>query len=224
MPPVRLGFWYRAGWCFFRAVFAVYFRWRVFNTERVPQEGAVILAANHASFIDPPLVGAGLSRTVIMLARKSLFRFPLFGGLLRLWHAVPVDPDAGSVKGLKTILNRLLTGNAVLVFPEGTRSFDGRLQGGRAGLGLLVIKSSAAVVPVRIWGAHEAYGRRTLIPWPKRVIMKYGRPMLFQELREEAARSSRPRVKEICQEVVDRVMAEIAAMEPVSDMDQDDQD
>lgn len=224
MAPVRMGFWYRWGWCFFRAVFAVYFRWRVFNARRVPQEGAVILAANHVSFIDPPLVGAGLSRTVIMLARKSLFRFPGFGRLLRLWHAVPVDPDAGSVSGLKTILKRLQAGNAVLVFPEGSRSFDGRLQRGRAGLGLIVIKSAAAVVPVRIWGAHKAYGRRALIPRPNRVIMKYGRPMLFRELREEAACSSRPRVKEICQEVVDQVMAEIASMEPVSDMDQDGQE
>jgi 1-acyl-sn-glycerol-3-phosphate acyltransferase len=215
--PVRMGVWYRTGWAVFRAFFAVYFRWRVYGARRVPKAGAVILAANHSSFIDPPLVGAGLSRTVIMLARRSLFRFPGLGRLLRLWHAVPVDPVGGAAMSLKTILGRLADGNAVLIFPEGTRSFDGRLQPGRAGLGLIVAKSSAPVVPVRIWGSHEAYGRRALLPLPRRVRLKYGRPIQFQDLRAEAARSSGRRLKEIYREIADVVMAEIDAMDPSAD-------
>ena len=67
---------YRLGWMFFRALYAVCFRWRAYNADRVPLSGAVILASNHASFIDPPLVGAALHRPINYLARESLFRFP----------------------------------------------------------------------------------------------------------------------------------------------------
>jgi len=219
MKRSRMGFWYWAGWSFFRVVFAAFFRWRVLNRGRVPDTGPVILAANHASYFDPPLVGAALPRMVIMLARRSLFRFPGFGRLLRLWQAVPVDPKSGSAAALKTVLSRLAAGNAVLIFPEGARSFDGRLQPARAGLGLVVVKSAAPVVPVRIWGSHEAYGRGRLFPRPRRITVKYGSPLLFRELREESARCSKPRFKEICQEVVDRVMAEIAGIAPRPDED-----
>jgi 1-acyl-sn-glycerol-3-phosphate acyltransferase len=217
MKQSGMGFWYRAGWSFFRIFFAAFFRWRVLNAGRVPEAGPVILAANHTSYLDPPLVGAALPRMVVMLARRSLFRFPGFGRLLRLWHAVPVDPESGSAAALKTILSRLAAGNAVLIFPEGARSFDGRVQPARAGLGLVILKSAAPVVPVRIWGSHEAYGRGSPFPRPRRITVKYGRPLVFGELREEAGRCSKPRWKEICREAADRVMAEIAIMESVPD-------
>ena len=140
-------------------MFAVYFRWRVFNPERVPRTGGVILAANHASFLDPPLVGSGLHRGINYLARESLFRFPGIGWLLRSWNSVPVDRDGGGAAGLKAILERLLAGGAIILFPEGTRTRDGKLQPARSGIGLTVIKSNAPVVPVRMFGTFEALGR-----------------------------------------------------------------
>ena len=136
LPP-RLDF-------FSRGVFTVYFRWRVFNAERVPQTGGVILASNHASFLDPPLVGSGLNRGINYLARESLFRFPGIGALLRSWNAVPVDRDGGGATGLKAILDRLLAGGGIILFPEGTRTRDGKLQPARSGIGLIVIKSQRA--------------------------------------------------------------------------------
>ena len=113
---------YFIGWSIFRVMYAVYFRWRVFNPENVPVQGGVILASNHASFLDPPLVGSGLKRDINYLARESLFRFPGIGALLRSWNAVPVDRDGGGARGLKAILDRLLAGGAIILFPEGTRS------------------------------------------------------------------------------------------------------
>src|SRR5438093_10360285 len=104
---------YRLAWSGFRVVFAVYFRWRVYHPERVPLQGPVILAANHASYIDPPLVGAGLKRSINYLARESLFRFPVVGAILRSWEVVPVDRDGGGARGLKAILDRLLGGGAI---------------------------------------------------------------------------------------------------------------
>jgi 1-acyl-sn-glycerol-3-phosphate acyltransferase len=208
---------YHAGWSCFRLIFAVYFRWRVYHQERVPEQGPVILASNHASYLDPPLVGAGLKREINYLARSSLFRFPIMGTVLRSWNCVPVDRDGGGGAGLKAILNRLLAGGAIILFPEGTRTHDGKLQPARSGIGLTVIKSTAAVVPVRTFGTFEAYGRRMRFPRPRPVSVKYGEPMLFEVLRAEARTCSKPRLKEIFQQVADEIMAAIANLEPGED-------
>jgi 1-acyl-sn-glycerol-3-phosphate acyltransferase len=212
-----MNFSYRLGWLFFRAWYATYFRWRVFNPERVPGTGAVILASNHASFLDPPLVGAGLSRGINYLARESLFRFPGIGALLRSWNAVPVDRDGGGAAGLKAILDRLLAGGGIILFPEGTRTRDGHLQPARSGIGLVVIKSNAPVVPVRVFGTYEAYGRHVKFPRPKRITVKYGRPMSLEKWRAEAKTCSKPRLKEIYQEIANEIMAAIAKLEPQED-------
>ncbi len=208
---------YRIGWSVFRAIYATYFRWRVFNPENVPLQGGVILASNHASFLDPPLVGSGLRRDINYLARESLFRFPGIGALLRSWNSVPVDRDGGGARGLKTILDRLLAGGAIILFPEGTRTKDGTLQPARSGIGLTVIKSTAPVVPVRVFGTFEAYGRNIKVPRPRRIMVKYGRPLDFEKLRAEAKACDKPRLKEIYQQVADEIMAAIAKLEPRED-------
>lgn len=209
---------YRAGWIGFRALFRFYFGWRVYNPERVPLEGPVILASNHASFLDPPLIGAGVTRGINYLARENLFRFPVMGEILRRWQVVPVDREGGGAKGLKAILDRLLDGGAIILFPEGTRTSDGQLQPARSGIGLTVIKSTAPVVPVRVFGTFEAYNRHMRLPRPRRTLtVKYGRPLLFQQLRQEAATCSKPRLKEIYQQVADEIMQAIAALQPCRD-------
>jgi len=208
---------YYVGWRLFRALYATYFRWKVYNAERVPLSGPVILASNHASFIDPPLVGSGLRRDINYLARESLFRFPGIGWLLRQWNSVPVDRDGGGAKGLKAILDRLLAGGAIILFPEGTRTVDGKLQAARSGIGLIVIKSDAVVIPVRVFGTFEAYGRHMKVPTPKAVAVKYGQPMRFEKLRAEAKRCSKARLKEIYQEVANELMNAIGKLQPHED-------
>ena len=208
---------YRIGWIGFRLLFRFYFRWRVINPERVPLSGAVILASNHASFLDPPLVGAGIRRDINYLARESLFRFPGIGALLRSWNCVPVDRDGGGAKGLKSILDRLLAGGAIILFPEGTRSRDGGFRPARSGIGLTVIKSRAVVVPARVFGTFEAYGRDMRLPRPRHVAVKYGQPMWFKERREEARSCSKARLREIYQQVADEIMTAIARLEPFED-------
>lgn len=208
---------YFLGWCFFRFIYSTYFHWRVCNPERVPLEGPVILASNHASFLDPPLVGSGVKRGINYLARESLFRFPGIGWLLRKWNSVPVDREGGGAAGLKAILDRLLAGGAIILFPEGTRSRDGKLQPARSGIGLTVVKSTALVVPVRVFGTFEAYGRHRKIPFPHQVVVKYGRPMDFARLRAEAKACSKARLKQIYQEIADEIMAAISKLGPYED-------
>lgn len=208
---------YFLGWSFFRAFYKFYCGWRVYNPERVPLEGPAILAANHASFLDPFLVGAGVKREINYLARENLFRFPVLGWVLHRWQAVPVDREGGGAKGLRAILDRLLAGGAIILFPEGTRTRDGKLQPARSGIGLTVIKSTAPVVPVRVFGTYDAYSRHMRFPHPRRVLVKYGRPLLFEELRAEAKVCSKQRLKEIYQQVADEIMAAIAKLEPRDD-------
>jgi 1-acyl-sn-glycerol-3-phosphate acyltransferase len=205
---------YFMGWLSFRTVFKFYFRWRVYDAQRVPLEGPVILASNHASYIDPPLVGAGVKRGINYLARESLFRFPFIGWLLRRWNSVPVDREGGGAAGLRAILARLLAGGAIILFPEGTRSRDGKLQPARSGIGLTVIRSTAPVVPVRVFGTYEAYGRHMTFPRPRRIAVKYGEPLRFEALRAEAKACDKPRLKQIYQQVANEIMAAIAALEP----------
>src|SRR3982750_137860 len=196
---------YFLGWCIFRLVYKFYFGWSVYNPERVPLKGPVILASNHASYLDPPLVGSGVKRGINYLARDTLFRYPGMGWLLREWNSVPVDRDGGGAAGLKAILDRLLAGGAIILFPEGTRSADGSLQPARSGIGLTVIKSSAPVVPVRVFGTFEAYNRHMRFPRPRQVSVKYGHPMVFEKLRSEAKTCSKERLKQIYQEVADQI-------------------
>jgi 1-acyl-sn-glycerol-3-phosphate acyltransferase len=178
----------------------------------VPLTGPVILAANHASFLDPPLVGSGLPRAINYLARDTLFKYPGLGATLRSVNAVPVDREGGGGAGLKAILDRLLAGGGIILFPEGTRSPDGQLRAARAGIGLTVIKSNAPVVPVRVFGTYEAWGRGKAFPRPGRVAVKYGNPMEFVALREEAKTCAKPRLKQIYQEIADEVMAAIGEL------------
>lgn len=215
-----MNLYYFMGWICFRALYRFYFGWRVYNAERVPLAGPVIIAANHASFLDPPLIGSGVKRGINYLARESLFRFPVVGWVLHRWQVVPVDREGGGAKGLKAILDRLLDGGAIILFPEGTRTRDGHLQPARSGIGLTVIKSEAPVVPVRVFGTFDAFGRHIRFPRPRRLAVKYGQPMHFAQLRAEAKVCSKARLKEIYQQVADEIMAAIAQLEPFEDKQQ----
>jgi 1-acyl-sn-glycerol-3-phosphate acyltransferase len=204
-------------WSISRLIYATYFRWRTYNPERVPLEGPVVLASNHASYLDPTLVGAALHRVIHYLAREDLFTVPLLGWALPRLHVVPVDREGGGAKGLKAILERLLSGAGIILFPEGTRTRDGLLQPARAGIGLTVIKSSCPVVPVRVFGTFEAYGRKMQFPRPRHIAVKFGKPMEFSELRAEARVCSKVRLKAIYQQAADEIMAAIAKLQPHED-------
>ena len=205
---------YYIGRSLYRLAFRCYFRWRVLNAERVPVDGPLLLASSHASFLDPPLVGCGVDRVCHFLARATLFTNPLVGRVLRSVCAVPVDRDGGSASGLKTILGKLKQGCAIVLFPEGTRTLNGQLQKARSGIGMMALKSGAPVVPVRIFGSFEAFGKHRSFPRPHRIILKYGHPLRFEKEKTEAQDCTRERLREIYQEVADQIMAAIAALEP----------
>jgi 1-acyl-sn-glycerol-3-phosphate acyltransferase len=201
---------YFIGWSFFRLFFRLYCRWQVIDPQNVPATGPVILASNHASYLDPPLVGAATKREINYLGRESLFRYPGIGWVLRAVNSVPVDREGGGAAGLRAIFDRLMKGGAIILFPEGTRTTDGSLQKAKSGIGLTVIKSEAPVVPVRVFGTFAAYSRHHSVPRPRKVTVRFGKPLDFAALRAEAETCSKQRLKEIYQEVADELMKAIA--------------
>jgi len=206
--------WYRFGWHFFRAIFRVYFRWRVYYPERVPLEGPLIVAANHASFLDPPLVGSAAPRPLYYMARETLFRNPILRTIIRGWNAVPVARDTASSRGLKAAVDLLEAGHAVLVFPEGTRSRDGHLQPAQAGVGLLVARVACPVVPVRIINSHRALPRGAFLPRPVRIEVLFGEPMDMHLWRERMAHAPSFARKDLYRQTAQAIMDAIAALQP----------
>lgn len=186
----------------------IIFRFRVIHPERLPQSGGLILAANHLSYFDPPLVGICSNRAVHYLARKTLMEWPFFGPLFPDMNVIPVDRDGNDMSALKTVIRKIKEGEGVVLFPEGTRSRDGNLQPGQAGVGLVIAKTLAPVVPVRIFGSYEAFprGSKGVKLHPIRVVI--GEPIHFTK--EDVANADRETYRQLSQ----RVMDAIARLEP----------
>lgn len=187
------------------AVLKCFFGLEVVHPERRIEAGGAIIAVNHASFLDPLLIGVVYSEPLYFLARSTLFR-GLRASLMPKINAVPVDRDQADLKSMKTILRTLKQGQRVVMFPEGTRSENGELLPGKAGVGMLIAKSKVRVQPVRIVGSHIALPRKGGVGWGKPVKVIIGEPMVLTS--EELKGKSR----ENYQAISDRVMAEIAKL------------
>lgn len=158
-------------------------RLRVLGSERVPGSGGVIIAANHASFLDPPILGVSVrNRVVRFMARDTLFEHKIMGWLYYKFGVVPLSRDKGDVAAIKTAIRLLKEGNCVALFPEGTRTLDGKLQSAKGGIGFLIHKAAVPVVPVYIKGSFEAWpkGAEKIRSHP--VTVHFGNPISPQEL------------------------------------------
>lgn len=137
----------------------------VSGSEYIPVSGPFILATNHSSFLDPPAFAASQFRELSFFARKTLFR-GLMGKLITDLNAIPVDRDGSSdVAAFKRVFKVLRDGRPLLFFPEGTRSQDGSLGPARQGVALIACKAGVPVLPGRIFGGFEAFGRHR--KWPR---------------------------------------------------------
>ena len=162
------------------AVMRLLFRLEPRGREHVPMTGPVLLAANHVSVLDPPLVGGAAPRELHFMAKEELFRIPLFGRLIGALNAHPVKRDGSDGRALKAAIRLLAEGHAMLVFPEGTRGMEGRLGEGKAGAGMLAVMSGAPVVPVFISGSGQALPPGQAIPSPTKVRVTFGPPLHFK--------------------------------------------
>lgn len=147
-------------------LFALGYSLRTEGSHHVPRTGPVLVVANHQSFLDPVPIGLAIPRRLIYLARKTLFRNPVFSRLIRSLNAVPIDQEGVGKEGIRTILNQLKLGKAVLVFPEGERTLTGRMNPLKPGVHLLIKRAQAPIIPVGIAGAFDAWPRGRAYPIP----------------------------------------------------------
>jgi 1-acyl-sn-glycerol-3-phosphate acyltransferase len=196
---------YWMGYTLCNLVGKVAFDFKAYGRENLIEEGGAILASNHQSYLDPPCIGMACRNDIYYLARNTLYQRPLIGPLLKQLNTVPVDRDRGDVSSIKTIIRLLRSGQRVIIFPEGTRSSDGKLQPARAGLGMIIAKTLAPVVPVRVFGSYEALPRAGGLKF-RPVSVVVGKPMRFTE---DDVKGDR----DVYQTLSNRVMEKIASLE-----------
>src|SRR6476660_3969331 len=202
----RMNPYYWLGYTLSRLLAQVFFRYRILLRERMIQSGPVILAMNHQSFFDPPLAGNASDRAIFFLARRTLLEHWFWGWLLPKLNVIPVDQEGSDRSALKALIRILRAGQATLVFPEGARTLDGNLQPAQPGLGLVIAKTLAPVVPMRIFGAHKAWPRGSKKIRFHPITIVVGHPIFFSEA------DIAERGKDVYQRLSERVMNEIAKL------------
>jgi len=194
-------------------LFRVIYRPRVTGLENIPARGPVILASNHLSFVDSMVIPMVVPRRVAFLAKSDYFTGTGVKGTLSRWWfngfgMVPVDRDDSRAAqvSLDKALAILAGGGAFGIYPEGTRSRDGRLYRGRTGVAFLAMTSGAPVVPVALTGTEKLQPVGTTLPRVAKVTVRFGAPIDFAG-RYDAVPAGRAR-----REATDEVMAAIHAM------------
>ena len=161
------------------------FKWRCYGLDNIPKKGPFLLVSNHQSFLDPIFCGATPKRHFYFLARDTLFTNWFFGPLIRSVYAIPVKREQGDLGAMKKVIGILKEGDGVCLFPEGTRTSDGRILPFKAGLGLLCRRGNATIIPVVIDGAYECWPRtRKLFKTGMPVMVHYGKPISAQQAKE----------------------------------------
>ena len=204
-----------------RLLTRVFYRAKAIDTHLVPQTGPVLLAANHQSFLDPPLIGIRVRhRHLNFIARAGLFRFKPFGAIIGALNALPINDEGGDLGAMKETIARLQQGRAILIFPEGSRCDDGAVDAFKRGVALLVKKARCPVVPVAIEGAFDAWPNSRALPrlFGCRVYVKFGPPIAYDDLMADGADAAletlRVRIDAMRRELRDQMRTETGGRFP----------
>lgn len=164
-PPLFL-----LGRFLFRVMFKLLFRCRIEGCENIPVQGGAIIAPNHISFFDPPLVGSAMKRPLNFMAKQELFEVPVLGFLIRRTNAFPVKRGSRDIGAFRQVFSLLKNGKLLLMFPEGTRSKDGKLGKARAGAGMVACYGQVPLIPTKIVNTNN-------VSKFKQVKIRYGKPI-----------------------------------------------
>jgi 1-acyl-sn-glycerol-3-phosphate acyltransferase len=168
-------------WLFFRLFYGL----RIYGVSHL-RSGAGILASNHASFFDPPVISASCREEVHFLARESLFRVPLFGRLIRALNSHPISRGSSDAHTFRQLIAFLQQGQKVILFPEGKRSSDGSIQPLERGLAFLVYKAQCTIYPVYVDGTFSVWNRTMSFPRfsRKKIRCVFGSPIEWADFSE----------------------------------------
>ena len=180
--------------------FTVFFRITYTGHANIPASGPVIVASNHVSFWDPPVIGCGMQRSIHFMAKEELFNFPIFSWVIRELKAFPVKRGTADRNAIRTALSLLEQGEIVGLFPEGTRSKTGLLGRAEPGLALIAAKSGAVIVPTALIGTDKILCGWRMFP---KIEVKFGKPIIV----EKGVAN-----KESLDKLTKQMMSEIAAL------------
>ena len=167
---------------FARLIAVTFYRLRCEGREHWPLSSGGLVCSNHQSFFDPPLVGMTCPRQMNYLARDTLFQVPVLSQVMSYLGAIPIDREGSGLSGLKETLKRLRTGELVLIFPEGTRTYDGELLPLKPGFCSVARRSGVPLIPVGMDGAYQAWPRTAPLPLPGKLAVVIGRPISPEEV------------------------------------------
>lgn len=164
-----------------KGLYYLFYRHKIYGVEKIPQGGAVI-ASNHLSFLDPPIIAISSPEPIYFLARETLFEVPVLKHIIPRLNAFPVKKNLLDIGTLKRLCQLIKSGQKVLIFPEGSRSKDGSLQPIKHGVSLIVRHSESCVVPAYIHGSFEIWNSERRFPrcWGKTACV-FGDPIFWQE-------------------------------------------
>ena len=171
--------------CFLIGIFArTVFRFRIIGHENIPKAGGIIIASNHLSYLDIPLLGYSIGRDADYMAKKELFSIPVLGLLIRILGGFPVDRERLDRSTIREAIKRLKSGRVLVIYPEGTRSPNGRLQPAKPGVGMIVRMSRAKVIPVAVTGTDKALPRGSWMVRRAHITIEFGKPIDFSSVIE----------------------------------------
>jgi 1-acyl-sn-glycerol-3-phosphate acyltransferase len=208
----RYSLLYSIAHAFIWIVSKLLFRMKVSGSDHVPRNGGIIIASNHASYLDPPIVGTAItSRQICYLARETLFKNPIFGWLIRDFHSIPIRRGSADTDAFESVLSVLRGGGCVVMFPEGTRTLNGELQPAKRGVGYLAVLSGVPVVPAYVSGTYRVMPKGRVIPSPASIQVYFGAPI------DIGPYLKKPKEKETFQELSDTIMERIKVLKDAAD-------
>lgn len=169
--------WYSLWKGFFALCFRSLFRLRIEGREHEPPGGPLLAICNHVSAADPFIAGVALRRSARYMAKQELFKNPVLGALLRSVGSFPVRRGQVDRQSIRTALQALAHGEVLVMFPEGTRSHDGRLMPAEPGAALLALRSGAPVLPMAVAGTQHAMPKGRTLPRRVQVVVRIGPPL-----------------------------------------------
>jgi len=177
----------------------ILFRLEIKNCHYIPEKGGVIIASNHTSYLDPPVLAASLKRRPTFIAKSSLYKIPIVGFIIKA-YSIGVKRDMPGPSTIKKALRVLKSGGTLVIFPEGGRSKEGKLMEFKRGVGLLAALGNVPVIPAYIKGAHRALPVGAKLIRMEKIKIIFGRPIIRRSGEDDLTYENRV-TKEIFDEI-----------------------